>query len=169
MSGSRFITPVSWCTTSILHSWYILVGLALAHYHKLCQRTSSSMLSGTVDVKPLWKASCLALSLDRQIYETYKASYFHIRALRHIRFPLTVEACKTIAAAIEGSWLDYCNSLLAGASCSNMARLEHFQNTLSRVALPINLVLPHHVRSFYLHWLPVCLNTYHVQKCVCVA
>ena len=41
-----------------------------------------------------------------------KASYFHIRALRHIRPSLTTEACKTIAAAIVGSRLDYCNLFL---------------------------------------------------------
>ena len=34
---------------------YLLV-LVLAHYHKLCQRTSSSVLLGTVDVGPIWRA-----------------------------------------------------------------------------------------------------------------
>ena len=64
---------------------------------------------------------------DRQVSETCKASYFHIRALRHIRPSLTTEACKTIAAAIVGSRLDYCNSLLAGTSVSNLAHLQLVQ------------------------------------------
>ena len=61
--------------------------------------------------------------------------FFHIRALRHIRASLTTEASKTMAAAIVGSRLDFCNSLLAaaGTSVSNLTRLQHVQNTLTRV------------------------------------
>ena len=73
------------------------------------------------------------MSFDRQVSETCKASYFHIRALRHIRSSLTTEACKTVAAAIVGSRLDYCSSPLAGTSVSNLARLQLVQNTLARV------------------------------------
>ena len=51
-----------------------------------------------------------AMSFDKQVSETCKACYFHIRALRHIRASLTTEASKTIAAAIVGSRLDFCNS-----------------------------------------------------------
>ena len=43
------------------------------------------------------------MSFDKQVYETCKACYFHIRALRHFRASLTPEAFKTIAAAIIGS------------------------------------------------------------------
>ena len=73
------------------------------------------------------------LSFDKQVSETCKASYFHIRALRHIRSSLTTEAAKTVASAIVGSRLDYCNSLLAGTSVSNLARLQLVQNTLACV------------------------------------
>ena len=73
------------------------------------------------------------LSFDKQVFETCKASYFHIRALRHIRSPLIPEACKTVAAAIVGSRHDYCTSLLAGTSVSNFARLQLVKNTLARV------------------------------------
>ena len=53
--------------------------------------------------------------------------------MRPIRSSLTTEACKMIAAAIVRSRLDYCNSLLAGTSVSNLARLQLVQNTLARV------------------------------------
>ena len=46
------------------------------------------------------------MSFDKQVSETCKACYFHIRVLRHIRASLTTEASKTIAAAIVGSRLD---------------------------------------------------------------
>ena len=95
------------------------------------------------------------MSFDKQVSETCKACYFHIRALRHIRASLTTEAAKTIAAAIVGSRLDFCNSLLAGTSVSNLTRLQRVQNTLARVVAQkprfchITAVLSD------LHWLPV--------------
>ena len=73
------------------------------------------------------------MSFDKQVSETCKACFFHIRALRHIRASLTTEASKTIAAAIVGSRLDFCNSRLAGTSVSNLTRLQLVQNTLARV------------------------------------
>ena len=95
------------------------------------------------------------MSFDKQVSETCKACFFHIRALRHIRASLTTEASKTIAVAIVGSRLDYCNSLLAGTSVSNLTRLQHVQNALARVVAQkprfchITPVLSD------LHWLPV--------------
>ena len=95
------------------------------------------------------------MSFDKQVSETCKAPYFHIRALRHIRSSLTAEAAKTVATAIVGSRLDYCNSLLAGTSVSNLSRLQLVQNTLARVVAQksrfddITPVLSE------LHWLPV--------------
>ena len=95
------------------------------------------------------------MSFDKQVSETCKACYFHIRALRHIHTSLTIEASKTIAAAIVGSRLDFCNSLLAGTSVSNLTRLQRVQNTLARVVAQkprfchITPVLSD------LHWLPV--------------
>ena len=95
------------------------------------------------------------MSFDKQVSETCKACYFHIRALRHLRTSLTTEASKTIAAAIVGSRLDFCNSLLAGTSVSNLTRLQRVQNTLARVVAQkprfchITPVLSD------LHWLPV--------------
>ena len=95
------------------------------------------------------------MSLDRQVSETCKASYFHIRALRHIRSSLATVACKTIAAAIIGSRLDYCNSLLAGTSVSNLVRLQLVQNTLARVVTEKSRFCRITPILSDLHWLPV--------------
>ena len=96
------------------------------------------------------------LSFDKQVSEICKASYFHIRALRHIRSSLTTEAAKTVASAIVGSRLDYCNSLLAGTSVSNLARLQLVQNTLARVVAQKSRC--DHITPVLseLHWLPIC-------------
>ena len=95
------------------------------------------------------------MSFDKQVSETCKASYFHICALRHIRSSLTTEACKTVAAAIVCSRLDYCNSLLVGTSVSNLARLQLVQNTLARVVAQKSRFC--HITPILadLHWLPV--------------
>ena len=53
--------------------------------------------------------------------------------IRSSHSPACCLACKTVAAAIVGSRLDYCNSLLAGTSVSNLARLQLVQNTLAWV------------------------------------
>ena len=96
------------------------------------------------------------MSFDKQVSETCKASYFHIRALRHIPSSLTTEACKTVAAAIVGLRLDYCNSLLAGTSVSNLARLQLVQNPIARVVAQKSRFC--HITPILadLHWLPVC-------------
>ena len=67
----------------------------------------------------------------------------------------TTEACKTIAAAIVGSRLDNCNSLLAGTSVSNLARLQLVPNTLARVVTEKSRFC--HITPVLseLHWLPV--------------
>ena len=96
------------------------------------------------------------LSFDKQVSEICKASYFHIRALRHIRSSLTTDVANTIASAIVGSRLDYCNSLLAGTSVSNLARLQLVQNTLARVVARKSRF--DHITPVLsgLHWLPIC-------------
>ena len=60
-----------------------------------------------------------------------------------------------VAVAIVGSRLDYCNSLLAGTSASNLARLQMVQNTLARVVAQKSRYC--HITPVLagLHWLPV--------------
>ena len=57
--------------------------------------------------------------------------------------------------ATVGSRLDYCNSLLAGTSISNLSRLQLVQNTLARVVAQKSRF--DHITPVLskLHWLPV--------------
>ena len=53
---------------------------------------------------------------------------------------LTIEAAKTIGyIVVVGSRLDYCNSLLAGTSVSNLTRLKLVQNTHARIMVQKSL------------------------------
>ena len=136
------IASIESCTLRV-HNWLLNNGLhlnpskseAIAFFNprsKPLQTLAESVESISVAGSPIKLQTsiknlgvCLdsRLSFDKQVSETCKASYFHIRALRHIRSSLTAEAAKTVATAIVGSRLDYCNSLLAGTSVSNLSRL----------------------------------------------
>ena len=87
---------------------------------------------------------------DKQVSETCKASYIHIRS------SLTTEACQTITAAIVGPRLDYCNSLLSDISISNLALLQLVQNTHARVDTLKSCFCHFKPVLADLHWLPVC-------------
>ena len=76
----------------------------------LAESVESISVAGTpiklqTSIKNLGVSLDSRLSFDKQVSETCKASYFHIRALRHIRSSLTAEAAKTVATAIVGSRL----------------------------------------------------------------
>jgi hypothetical protein len=95
------------------------------------------------------------LSFDKHVSDICKSTSFHIRALAHVRRSLTTDMAKTVACAIVGSKLDYCNSLLYGATDKNISKLQLIQNNLARVVT---------MRRKYdritpilkdLHWLPV--------------
>ena len=95
------------------------------------------------------------LTFSKHIDSICKASCYHIRALRHVKQSLSPETIKTIACAIVGSKLDYCNGILHGISAKNLGKLQKVQNMLARVVTGkrrfdhINPVLRD------LHWLPI--------------
>jgi len=92
-------------------------------------------------------------NFDRHISNVCSSSYFHIRALRHIRPYLDSETFKTIACAIVGSRLDYANSVLTGISARNIHRLQRVQNSLVRVVTRSITNSTSALNS--LNWLPI--------------
>jgi len=95
------------------------------------------------------------LSLDRHVTNIVRSCNYHIRALRHIRPALTLDAAKSIASSIVGSRLDYCNSLLNGTTDRNLERLQKVQNALARAvcSAPFSSS-PTELRKG-LNWLPI--------------
>ena len=73
------------------------------------------------------------LTFDEHVRNVCKASYYHIRGLRHIRAALSKDTACVVASAIVGSRLDYCNALLVGISKTNFDKLQRVQNTLARI------------------------------------
>ena len=54
------------------------------------------------------------LNFNAQIKIVCRASYFHIRALRHIRSSITENIANSVACALIHLHLDYANALYAG-------------------------------------------------------
>ena len=51
------------------------------------------------------------LTFDKHIIDVTRSCHYHIRAMRHIRPLLTLDAAKAMAVSIVGCRLDYCNSM----------------------------------------------------------
>ena len=96
-----------------------------------------------------------AFTLDAQIQSVSNASFFHIRALRHIRPTLTEDLANTVACSFFVQSVDYANSLYSGMSSSNFAKLQRIQNTLASVVTLSDKRV--HITPILkrLHWLPI--------------
>ena len=78
-----------------------------------------------------------------------------MRALRHIRNALTDDSVKSNACALVGSRLDNANSVLIGASTTNVAKLQRLQNSLVRIVTRQRGRTGTTQALATLHWLPV--------------
>ena len=148
-SMSNKSSPLDYILTSLLKSCANTFPILISHMANL------SFTQATFQLKIWGFTSTLTMSFDKQVSETCKACFFHIRALHHIQASLTTEASKTIVAPIVGSRLDFCNSLLAGISDSNLACLQLIQNTLARVVAQKSRFCRITPVLSDLHWLPV--------------
>ena len=95
------------------------------------------------------------LSFNAHIAALCQASYYHIRALRHIRGSLTLNAAKSIACSLVASKIDYANSVLYGINAKNLNRLQVMQNSLARVVMNAPRLTSTKSLFEQLHWLPI--------------
>jgi len=87
---------------------------------------------------------------------TVRACNFHLQSLRQLRSSLPRNVAQSVACAIIGTWLDYCNSLYYGMSNNNFQRLQRVQNAAARIVCQAPR-RQHHSADLLkdLHWLPV--------------
>ena len=109
----------------------------------------------TDQVKSLGVTFDSHLSFDKHSNNIWRVCYFHIRELRHVRSAMSTDTAKIVAFAIVSSRLDYCNTLLAGMSESNLDKLQHVHNTLARIVT--GLRRRNHITPALkeLYWLPI--------------
>ena len=95
------------------------------------------------------------LSFSQHVDSVCRSSYFHLRALRHIRRWISDDTAKSIACATVAGRLDYCNSVLVGISAANISKLQRVQNSLARIVVGSKRC--DHITPVLaeLHWLPV--------------
>jgi len=79
-------------------------------------RVAGSVIQFTDAVKLFGVSLDSTVTFDQHTTNVVRTCTYHMRAFRHIRPLLTNDATKTIASAIIGARLDYCNSLLYGSS-----------------------------------------------------
>jgi hypothetical protein len=118
-------------------------------------QVSNAAIKPSSTIKSLGVTLDTKLSFDEHVTNVCRLCYGHIRALRHIRASLPDDVARTVACSIIGSRLDYCNSLLAGTSKSNLIKLQRVQNTLARVTVrqgKLDRITP---VLKELHWLPI--------------
>ena len=96
-----------------------------------------------------------SLTFSNHVNSVSKSCHFHLRALRHIRSTLDLDAAKLIGHALVSSRLDYCNSILYGAPELSISKLQRVQNALARVVLQKNSATSAGPLLNSLHWLPV--------------
>jgi len=70
-----------------------------------------------------------SLTMERQVTATFKACYYKIRNIGHIRRYITLDTCKILAHTLITSRLDYGNALLYGIPSTLMTRLQKVQNS----------------------------------------
>ena len=169
MSSANAIAQLPNCVTA-LHQWFAENGLVLnsdkseAVLFSTSQRAKGLSVISTIDAATVAlssKIKLLGVTLDGnlnfndQVKSVFRASFFHIRALRHIRPSLTEEKANIVACALFQSRVDYANSLYTGMPSVNFDKLKLVQNTLARV-VTLTRKRDHIQPSLKkLHWLPI--------------
>lgn len=158
--------------TTAIKNWYMVNGLLLnagksevllvGTKHRLAsvgRALSVSVAGALVPCKDT--VTLLGVALDAGLTSTsfvnskISSINYHLRALRQIRPSLTFDLANSIGRALILSRLDYCNSLLIGATDQNLNKLQRLQNSVARTVT--GAPRRAHVRPLLdeLHWLPV--------------
>ena len=122
---------------------------ATVHFHNLalCPTDSARNLGVIFDSN---------LDFKKQISAVCRASFFHIRQLRQIRFSLDRNSTIILANSIVHSKLDYCNFLLFGLPSCTIVQLQRVQNSLASVVCRSSRLQSHtNMLIRNLHWLPI--------------
>lgn len=94
-------------------------------------------------------------SPDSHISSICKSAYLHIRNISRLRKYLHQDSLEKVIHAFISTKLDYCNSMLCGASAYQISRLQRIQNIAARLLTGTPIYEPITPILFSLHWLPV--------------
>ena len=128
-----------------------LVGVDFSHTIKV----AGADIQFSEAVKLLGVTVDPSLSFDQYVTNVVHACNFHLRSLRHLRPSLTFQSAKSMATAIIGARIDYCNSLLYGTTERNLNRLQKVQNATARIVHQASFQTSATALRQQLHWLPI--------------
>ena len=114
-----------------------------------------NMVSPCSKVKNLGVIFDSTLSMSKHVSLVRSSCFYHIRDFSRIRRILSKSVAVTLANALVGSRLDYCNSLMYGITQKQSRRLQAIQNTLSRIISYLPRRASTSNARKLLHWLPV--------------
>ena len=125
------------------------------------RHTLSTISFGDVEISASTHAKSLGvtfdqfLSMEKHISEVCRSSYFHLHNLARIRKCLDRHTAEIMVHSLITSRLDYCNSVLYGASAGSLRRLQMVQNSAARILTCTRR--RDHITPILqdLHWLPV--------------
>ena len=97
--------------------------------------------------------------MSHHISSVCRSAYLEMRRISTIRPFLTTSATATLVCSWVLSWIDYCNSVLAGITSNQIARLQRILDNSAR--LIFRKKRSEHVTPMLisLHWLPIKQHT----------
>ncbi len=115
----------------------------------------SSKIKSCDNVRNLGVVLDSNVTMEKQVNNICKTSFYYIRLLGQLRKFLSKDAATMVTHAFVTSRLDYCNSLLHGISKSLSDKLQRVLNTAARIVTRSKI--RSHITSVLksLHWLPV--------------
>ena len=116
---------------------------------------SSSVISPASHMKHLGVIMVSNFTMEPNINNTMRATFFKIREISYYRRFLTPSCAKTLIHAYITSKLDYCNGLLYALPSQQLNRLQNILNTEARLVTMERKF--DHITPILrdLHWLPV--------------
>jgi len=146
--------------------------------HQLSKVSCWKIQLGDVEIEISNEAMCLGVLLDSKltfgphIRRLSGKCFCHLRQIKRVRRFLTVQASKTMIHAFVTSRVDYCNSVVHGASTVHIRPLQNVLNAAARLVMNKRKFenITAEIRD-QLHWLPVQQRTEYktyviVYKCL---
>jgi hypothetical protein len=107
------------------------------------------------------------LSMKHHVAKVCQIAFYELKRISSIRRYLTEDATKTLVTSSILSRLDYCNSLLMGASSSVIQPMQRVQNSAARLVLKASRKEPITPLLQKLHWLPISEIIKYKTCCLC--
>ena len=150
-----------WMTANKLMLNHDKTELLVLHARHRPPPTLDSILVGSKTIYPSNSAKNIGtwfdtvMSMDKQISNICKCSFYHLRNIAKISKFISSRHCETLIHAFVTSKVDHCNILLSGLTQKQVRKLQYVQNSAARL---LTRTRKHeHITPILreLHWLPV--------------